>query len=111
MKLLIYVPVQSGSTRGNRITADRWAKIITGLGHNVTIVDEFDLDPATANSFDVLVALHARKSAAVICEFKRLTSSKPVVVAKKPRQLIADGSNFGCNLFHNQRAHPSAISS
>ena len=50
-------PAPPRSLKGNRVTAVRWARIIRGLGHRLTIGRELDGRP-----YDLLVALHARKS-------------------------------------------------
>ena len=65
MRLLIVTPAPKGSRKGNRITADRWLRLLRELGHRVAIADEFRDQPC-----DVLIGLHARKSAASIWRFR-----------------------------------------
>ena len=60
-RILIVTPAPKGSRKGNRITASRWARLLKSGGHRVDIREEF-----TGQKCDVLVAFHARKSAASI---------------------------------------------
>lgn len=69
MRLLIVTPAPKGSRQGNRITAERWAQRLRQLGHQVATADEFHDQPC-----DVLIGLHARKSAASI---RRYRASRP----------------------------------
>ena len=60
----IVTPAPRGSRKGNRITADRYAQLLRALGHHVTVgTDERDCD--------LLLALHARKSAPAMRRFRR----------------------------------------
>ena len=68
-RILIVTPAPPGSRTGNRITATRWAGMLRSLGHSVTIRESFQNERC-----DVLIALHARKSAA---DVKRFRSSHP----------------------------------
>ena len=81
MNILIVAPAQRGSTRGNRITADRYAKLLQQLGHSVAVEDSSNAFPLSRLSdFELLIALHAGRSAEAISEFKKLTPSRPCVV-------------------------------
>jgi hypothetical protein len=57
MKIIMITPVPAQSRQGNRVTANRWARLLRELGHRVTIAQEFDGKP-----YDAMVALHARRS-------------------------------------------------
>jgi putative glycosyltransferase (TIGR04348 family) len=70
---------------GNRVTAVRWARILRGLGHRASIGEA----PGT-HGWDVLVALHARKSAAAVEASKRLHPERRVVVALTGTDLYRD---------------------
>lgn len=85
MELLIVTPVPARSRRGNRITAQRWAKLLRDLGHRVTIADEFKRQPC-----DALVALHARKSAKSIKRFARHRPGDPLLVTLTGTDLYKD---------------------
>ena len=76
MNIGIVTPAPAGSRSGNRVTAIRWAKILKNLGHRVAIAESYN-----AGSFDMLIALHARRSANSIRRFQRLHPEAPLVVA------------------------------
>ena len=54
MRILIVTHAPRDSTKGNRITAERWSRFLTGAGHEVSI-----LDHVPSGTFDCLIALHA----------------------------------------------------
>ena len=58
------------------MTAMRWARILRGLGHRVHIAVEYDDEPA-----DLMVALHAWRSAQSIERFRARYPDHPLVVA------------------------------
>ena len=76
MKIQIVTPAPAESTLGNRITAERWAKVLRHLGHRVSISQQYDQQPV-----DLLVALHARRSYSSIARFHRLYPDSPIVLA------------------------------
>ena len=76
MKIQIVTPAPAESTYGNRITAERWARVLRQLGHRVLISQQYDQQPA-----DLLVALHARRSHTSIARFHRLFPGSPIVLA------------------------------
>ena len=78
-------PAPRGSRQGNRITAERWARILRGLGHHVRITEELADDDA-----DVLVALHARRSAKAVRDYRMRHPQRPVVVALTGTDLYRD---------------------
>ena len=73
MRIRIVTPAPRGSRYGNRVTAQRWARLLRELGHRVTIAQEYK----RAQS-DVLIALHARRSAESIAQFHRLHPDRPL---------------------------------
>lgn len=85
LRFLIVTPASKGSTKGNRITADRWAGILRKLGHHVTVSESFD-----GKSYDVLIALHARKSARSVTRFRKKHPRQPVLVAMTGTDLHID---------------------
>lgn len=76
MKIGIITPAPPRSRSGNRVTAIRWARILKGLGHRVSILQEY-----RAEVFDLLVALHARRSHQSIMRFHKKYPDKPIIVA------------------------------
>lgn len=74
MKIRLACPAPAGSHSGNRITALRWARILRSLGHRVRIT-------ARDEPCDLLIALHARRSAAAVARFRRAHPDRPVIVA------------------------------
>jgi putative glycosyltransferase (TIGR04348 family) len=76
MKIGIVTPAPPESRSGNRVTAVRWAKILRKLGHRVVISESY-----TGEAFDLLVALHARRSSGSIKRFRRAHPSAPLIVA------------------------------
>lgn len=73
------------SDGGNATTARRWASLFEDLGHEVIRGGE----PGSSGA-DVLVALHARHTAACIREFRAAHASRPVVVALTGTDLYSD---------------------
>ena len=57
MRIIMACPAPPQSRRGNRVTAERWAGLLRGLGHDVRIVQDY-----TGGPCDLLIALHARRS-------------------------------------------------
>lgn len=76
MRIGIATPAPPDSLHGNRITALRWAMILRRLGNSVSIVQNYDGKP-----YDLLVALHARKSHPAVINFRRQNPEGPVIVA------------------------------
>lgn len=70
---------------GNRTTAERWRGLLTELGHTVAVTDEWSGDPV-----DVLVALHAHKSATSIRAFADAHPDRGLVVALTGTDLYRD---------------------
>lgn len=76
LKIRLVTPAAPRSRTGNWVTARRWADILGELGHHVVVEQAFEGGPG-----DVLVALHARRSAASIDRFRALHPEAPIVVA------------------------------
>ena len=69
-------PAPPRSLSGNRVTALRWARILRRLGHRVVVAKTYEGEPC-----DLLVALHARRSARAALVFHKHHPDKPLVVA------------------------------
>lgn len=75
MEILIVCPVPRGSRRGNRVTAERWARLLRLLGHRVRIGAV-----VPRRKTDVVVALHAVKSAGAVRQVARWHPDARIVV-------------------------------
>ena len=95
MNFLLHVPLSRGSTRGNWITAQRWAGILETLGHSVNTVDPDEVLKSDFAAYDCLIGLHARRSSAVIHQWKRENPSRTVIVALTGTDLHLDLSAGG----------------
>ncbi len=72
-------PAQAQPHTGNRTTAERWAQLLGELGHQVQVAQDWPgLD---GREFDVLVALHARRSYPALERFHHAHPDVPAVVA------------------------------
>lgn len=85
MKIGIITPAPPGSHYGNRVTALRWAKILRKLGHQVSIAEKYDEQP-----FDLLIALHARRSSPSINRWRAKNPDAPLVLALTGTDLYRD---------------------
>ncbi len=85
MRIGIVTPAPPGSNYGNRITALRWARILRRLAHRVSISQAYD-----GERYDLLIALHARRSYPSIKRFRRENLEAPVIVALTGTDLYRD---------------------
>ncbi len=81
----VVTPAAPGSRSGNRVTAERWAAMLTLLGCDVTLETG-----ASGGAADVLVALHARRSHAAVMEFARAAPGRPIVVGLAGTDVYGD---------------------
>ncbi len=84
-RILIVTPATRHSRQGNRVTAVRWARLLRSLGHRVVIAQTL-----ADQSCDILIALHARKSATAITRFRQRQPGKPIVLALTGTDLYHD---------------------
>ncbi len=85
MRIGIVTPAPPGSHYGNRVTAVRWARILRKLDHRVSIHQTYD-----GQTLDLLIALHARRSAASVTRFRRKYPGAPIVIALTGTDLYSD---------------------
>jgi putative glycosyltransferase (TIGR04348 family) len=85
MNILITTPAPPRSRYGNRVTALRWARILKEIGHHVTVSQVYE-----DGDYDLLVALHARRSYPSINRFHHLHPDKPLIVALSGTDLYRD---------------------
>mgnify|MGYP001819028644 CR=1 FL=1 len=76
MNISLITPAKKQSRAGNRTTAERWARIFRGLRHRVAVSVDYEGEPA-----DLMVALHAWRSAASIQVFRTRYPDRPLLLA------------------------------
>ena len=76
MHIRLITPAPPRSRAGNRATATRWARMLRNLGHRVEIATSYNGEAA-----DLLLALHAWRSAEAIAAFAARYPRRPLVVA------------------------------
>ncbi|MFQ5608304.1 MAG: selenoneine biosynthesis selenosugar synthase SenB [Candidatus Zixiibacteriota bacterium] len=76
LKILLVTPAPASSRYGNRVTAVRWSRILRALGHRVEIRQEY-----AGQRCDLLLALHAHRSAPSVERFGQAFPERPVIVA------------------------------
>jgi len=75
MRLLIVTPAQPRSTLGNAVTAQRYAAFFRSAGWKAVVARDFE-----GQDVDVLIALHARRSANAALSFRRRHPDRPLIV-------------------------------
>ncbi|MPZ66252.1 MAG: TIGR04348 family glycosyltransferase [Pseudonocardiaceae bacterium] len=85
MRIEIVTPAPVGSHHGNRVTADRWAGMLTELGHEPTITTTWSGEPV-----DALIALHAHRSSGPAREFAAAHPDRPLIIALTGTDLYRD---------------------
>lgn len=88
MRIEVVTPAPPRSHNGNRVTALRWARLLGELGHDVAVTTQW-----SGSGVDVLVALHARRSAAAVAAFCAAHPDHPVVVALTGTDVYRDLAN------------------
>ena len=83
--MLLICPAAPGSRAGNRTTALRWAAMLRALKNRVRIRQTYQGEPC-----DLLVALHAHKSAASVWRGSQERPHRPVIVALTGTDLYRD---------------------
>ncbi len=85
MNIEIATPSLARAGSGNRVTAERWASILRDLGHRVEVVDQH-----SGRACDLLIALHAQKSAPSVARFRREHPGTPLIVGLAGTDLYGD---------------------
>ena len=85
MKIQLVTPAPLTLNNGNKITAQRWAAMFKKLGHRVRVNQSYNTD-----SCDVLIALHARRSADSVQRFHRRHPELPLIVVLTGTDLYRD---------------------
>src|SRR5215475_6441738 len=76
MNIVLITPARPSSRSGNATTTVRWTRILRGLGHDVHVADHYDGAAA-----DLMIALHAWRSAEGIRNFRARFPDRPLIVA------------------------------
>jgi putative glycosyltransferase (TIGR04348 family) len=76
MKIHLVTPAKENSRNGNRTSAMRWAGLLRKIGHRVKIDTDYNGEPT-----DLVIALHAWRSAAAIRRYRETRPDGPLVVA------------------------------
>ncbi|MEC7557035.1 MAG: selenoneine biosynthesis selenosugar synthase SenB [Planctomycetota bacterium] len=84
-RVQIVIPAQAGRRSGNQVTAIRWRRMLEGLGHRVRVESTCTDDPC-----DLLIALHAHRSADAALLYRRRNPSGKLVVALSGTDLYRD---------------------
>ncbi|RPI22140.1 MAG: TIGR04348 family glycosyltransferase [Acidobacteria bacterium] len=85
MRIELVTPSPPDLFDGNRVTALRWERILTGLGHEVEVRNEY-----SGKRCELFIALHARKSLASITAFRDRWPEAPLLVALTGSDLYRD---------------------
>jgi putative glycosyltransferase (TIGR04348 family) len=76
MRICLITPAPPLSRAGNRTTAVRWARLLRGLGHRVDIAVRYTGQPS-----DVMIALHAWRSADSVQRYREERPECPLILA------------------------------
>ena len=90
MNIILITPAKKQSKTGNRVTASRWERLLHELGHKVTVQSDWDGMPG-----DMMVAIHAWRSAPSITRFRQRFPGRPLVVALS-----------GTDIYRFRHSHP-----
>jgi len=84
MNIIIQTPAAANSRAGNRVTGERWQAILKNLGHQVVVTSSY-----SGCGADVLIAIHAWRSAEAIAAFRRSNPGKPIIVCLSGTDIYA----------------------
>lgn len=103
MQIALITPAKKTAKTGNRASTIRWARMLRAQGHQVQVNQNFD--PARyAGSLDLMVALHAYRSAASIARYRQQYPRGPLIV-------VLGGTDFNSYLHsHPERTMRSMAS-
>ena len=85
VRICLVTPTPARSRKGNRVTATRWGRMLRDLGHRVAIEEAY-----SGARCDLLVALHARRSARSIRDFRERHPECPLIVVLTGTDLYRD---------------------
>lgn len=85
VKIALVTPAPAQVHTGNRTTADRWARLLSELGNEANVRQDWD-----GEECDLLIALHARRSFPAIQRFRQERPLAPLIVALTGTDLYGD---------------------
>jgi len=88
VKILIVTPESTAVPLGNSVTAARWAGILRTLHHDADIRNSW-----SGEECDLLIALHAHRSANSIEKFRSVHRNRPLIVALTGTDVYRDLPN------------------
>jgi putative glycosyltransferase (TIGR04348 family) len=88
VKIALVTPAPPQAHTGNRTTADRWARLLSELGNDVSLRKDWN-----GEECDLLIALHARRSFPSIQHFRHERPRAPLIVALTGTDLYSDLQN------------------
>jgi putative glycosyltransferase (TIGR04348 family) len=88
MKIALVTPAPTQAHTGNRTTADRWARLLSELGNQVSVRKDWN-----GEECDLLIALHARRSFPAIQRFRHERPLAPLIVALTGTDLYSELEN------------------
>jgi len=77
MKIALVTPAAPRSRAGNRATATRWSRLLRAAGHQVDVLEQWQADDP---AFDLMIALHAWRSASSIAAFAQRFPKRALIV-------------------------------
>ena len=95
VRIQLVTPAPLRLNNGNKITALRWARIFRKLGHRIIITQQYG-----GGDCDLLIALHARRSADSIQAFHKLHPELPLFV-------VLTGTDLYRDIHKNRKAQTS----
>jgi putative glycosyltransferase (TIGR04348 family) len=87
--LCIVTPALADANNGNWQTAQRWARMLRG-DYGVRLVKNWPDSDTTYDGTDILLALHARRSATSVAAWAQAHPDKPLVLALTGTDLYSD---------------------
>ncbi len=92
MKCALVTPAPPRSLAGNRATAARWSRLLRAAGHQVDVLENWGVDNS---SYDLMIALHAWRSASSINTFAHRFPERALIVVLT-----------GTDVYRFQHSHP-----
>ena len=84
-RIAIVTPAGAGTRNGNRHTALRWAGLLRGAGHKVSVSLAWE-----GERCDLLLALHARRSHDSVARYRDASPAAPLIVTLTGTDLYRD---------------------